>query len=59
VLIGVHGLHVAGGLVGLLIVLARALRGVHAPGESTLRLCRMYWWFVVGIWPVLYRLVYF
>ncbi len=59
VLIGVHGLHVAGGLVGLLVVLAQVLREVHATGDRSLRLCRMYWWFVVGIWPVLYLLVYF
>ncbi len=60
VLIGVHGCHVAGGLVGLLVVLARALRGAYTPSDHEgPRLCRMYWWFVVGIWPVLYGLVYF
>jgi heme/copper-type cytochrome/quinol oxidase subunit 3 len=60
VLIGVHGLHVAGGLIGLLVTLARAGRGTYGPGrDQGLKLCRMYWWFVVGIWPVLFGLVYF
>lgn len=60
VLIGVHGIHVAGGLIGMFVVLARAIRGDCGPNaDQGVRLCRMYWWFVVGIWPVLYGLVYF
>ena len=60
VLIGVHGCHVAGGLVGLLVGLVRARSGTYTPSSHEgLRLARMYWWFVVGIWPVLYGLVYF
>ena len=60
VLIGVHGFHVAGGLVGLLVGLVRARRGAYTSSDHEgLRLCRMYWLFVVGIWPVLYGLVYF
>ena len=59
-LIGVHGLHAAGGLIGMLFTLTRAARGAYRPGhDQGIKLCRMYWWFVVGIWPVLYGLVYF
>jgi heme/copper-type cytochrome/quinol oxidase subunit 3 len=60
VLIGVHGCHVAGGLVGLVVVFARVLHGPRTPSDDEVpRMWRMYWWFVVGIWPVLYGLVYF
>jgi len=60
VLIGVHGCHVAGGLIGLLVTLARARRGAYTSSDHEgPRLCRLYWWFVVGIWPLLYGLVYF
>ena len=60
VLIGAHACHVAGGLVALAVVFGRALRGAYTPSTNEgPRVCRMYWWFVVGIWPVLYRLMYF
>lgn len=59
-LIGAHGLHVAGGLTGLFFTLASAAKGSYDSGhDQGLRICRLYWWFVVGIWPVLYLLVYF
>ncbi len=58
-LIGLHGAHVFGAVLWLLIVLA----GARADRFSTARhvgvtICGMYWYFVVGLWPVLYTLVY-
>ncbi len=58
-LIGAHALHVLGGLVGLLLTASHARAGRYTAEHSTgLSLCRMYWFFVTGIWPVLYGLVY-
>jgi cytochrome c oxidase subunit III len=58
-LIGFHGLHVLGALIWLLSVfmLAKQERFTreHHVGLQT---CSMYWTFVVGLWPVLYGLVY-
>ncbi len=58
-LVGAHALHVLAALVALLFVAARARRGRYLPDEpGGLELCRMYWLFVVAVWPVLYVLVY-
>jgi heme/copper-type cytochrome/quinol oxidase subunit 3 len=58
-LIGFHGLHVLAAVIALLTVLGRAVRQRYsAQNHSGLELCRLYWFFVVGIWPVLYALVY-
>jgi heme/copper-type cytochrome/quinol oxidase subunit 3 len=58
-LIGFHGLHVFAAVIVLLIVLSRAARRRYSAQNHTgLELCRLYWFFVVGIWPVLYVLVY-
>jgi cytochrome c oxidase subunit III len=58
-LIGAHGAHVFGGLIWLLIVTWQAGRGrftkVDFVGVQT---ARMYWTFVVALWPGLYGLVY-
>ena len=58
-LIGFHGLHVFAAVIWLMIVLFQARRGGFTsqshPGVET---CSMYWTFVVGLWPVLYGLVY-
>ncbi len=58
-LIGIHGAHVFGAMLWLLIVLAGA-RGnrFSATRHVGLTLCGMYWYFVVGLWPVLFTLVY-
>jgi cytochrome c oxidase subunit 3 len=59
-LVGAHGIHVLAALVALLVVLLRAARGGYTPAEHAgLDLCRIYWLFVVGVWPILYVLVYF
>ncbi|HSF01356.1 MAG TPA: cytochrome c oxidase subunit 3 [Solirubrobacterales bacterium] len=58
-LVGAHALHVLAALVALLVVTARARRGRYrADAPEGLELCRMYWLFVVAVWPVLYVLVY-
>ncbi|RMH74572.1 MAG: heme-copper oxidase subunit III, partial [Calditrichaeota bacterium] len=59
-LIGAHGLHVLAAVGVLLFVLSRAFRGRYSPANyNGVVLCQIYWFFVVGIWPVLYLLVYF
>lgn len=58
-LIGSHGLHVLAAVIVLLIVLRRAAQRMYSAEHHTgLELCRIYWFFVVGLWPVLYALVY-
>jgi heme/copper-type cytochrome/quinol oxidase subunit 3 len=58
-LIGCHGAHVLGAVLWLLIVLAQARKGRFAKRDyAGVQLCGMYWSFVVGLWPLLYGLVY-
>ena len=58
-LIGFHGLHVVGALIWLLIVFVLAERGQFSKERYVgLQTCGLYWTFVVGLWPVLYGLVY-
>lgn len=58
-LIGAHGLHVAGGLGLLVVVWRRAATGRYTASEhAAVDASAIYWFFVVGIWPLLYGLVY-
>ncbi len=58
-LIGLHGLHVTAGVIWLCAVVARAIRGRYtARNAAPIELCAVYWFFVCGIWPVLFVLVY-
>jgi heme/copper-type cytochrome/quinol oxidase subunit 3 len=58
-LIGFHGLHVAGALIWLLVVLVQANQGRFSRARHVgVQICGMYWTFVVALWPVLYGLVY-
>jgi cytochrome c oxidase subunit 3 len=58
-LIGAHGTHVFGGLIWLLIVCWQARRGRFTKTDFVgVQTARMYWTFVVALWPVLYGLVY-
>lgn len=59
-LIGFHGLHVLGAVVWLVSVFFGLRRAAaFLPRHGTrLALCAMYWYFVVGLWPVLFGLVY-
>ena len=59
VLIGVHAFHVLVGLLALLWAWRQASLGRFTPDSTMgLDLCGIYWFFVVGIWPILYYLVY-
>ena len=58
-IIGIHGFHV---LIGMLL-LGFLIRGLMKKKErleqqDDLNFYGMYWYFVVGIWPILYYLVY-
>jgi cytochrome c oxidase subunit III len=58
-LIGAHGAHVFGGLIWLLIVYWQARHGRFTKTDFVgVQTARMYWTFVVALWPVLYGLVY-
>ncbi|HEY7317124.1 MAG TPA: heme-copper oxidase subunit III [Candidatus Binatia bacterium] len=58
-LIGFHALHVVGALIWLLVVLALAKRGRFSKERHVgVQTCRLYWTFVVALWPLLYGLVY-
>lgn len=58
-LIGAHAVHVLGALVWLSIILMGTRSGPSAtPNQSRVLVFGMYWYFVVGLWPILYTLVY-
>ncbi len=58
-LIGCHGVHVLGAVGWLLVVLVQAVGcRFTARDHAVVQLCGMYWYFVVGLWPVLFALVY-
>jgi cytochrome c oxidase subunit III len=58
-IVGCHGLHVFGALVWLLVVWQKARTGKYTRQNYVgLQICGMYWTFVVGLWPILYGLVY-
>jgi len=58
-IIGCHALHVFGALIWLLVVFQKAHSGKYTRENYVgLQTCGMYWTFVVGLWPVLYGLVY-
>lgn len=55
-IVGAHGLHVVGGLLGITSVM-RGLMNKSAT-LAQLRAAQIFWTFVVGIWPVIYVMVY-
>ena len=58
-LIGFHGLHVFGAVVWLLLVARGARQGKYTASQHVpVDLCSMYWTFVVGLWVLLFVLVY-
>ena len=58
-LIGCHGVHVLAAVLWLAAVLRLATRGRFSPERHVgVQLCKMYWMFVVGLWLVLFPLVY-
>jgi cytochrome c oxidase subunit III len=56
-LIGAHGLHAAAAALALIYLYVQLTRGELKLDH--LRAMQIFWYFVVGIWPVLYGLVYF
>ncbi|RMH38818.1 MAG: heme-copper oxidase subunit III [Deltaproteobacteria bacterium] len=57
-LVGAHALHVIGAVAALAVVTRRAGRGAYARDYVGVRAVRVYWTFVVAVWPPLYALVY-
>jgi cytochrome c oxidase subunit III len=56
---GFHGLHVAGGLVAFLIVLARSTIGRFSPEKATSAIVVSYYWhFVDVVWIALFATIY-
>jgi cytochrome c oxidase subunit III len=55
-LVGAHALHAVGALIGLGWLARRLGRGGGT--DETLTAVSLFWYFVVGLWPVLYALVY-
>lgn len=58
-IIGAHAVHAFAGLIVLLYLLSKLQKNLD-PDEAhdTIAVCSLYWYFVVGIWPVLYVLIY-
>lgn len=55
-IIGTHALHALAAIVALSIAYVRLLRGTLA--HSMFLATQVFWYFVVGVWPVLYLRVY-
>ena len=56
---GFHGLHVFAGLVLMLVVLGRALRGAYTPDEHAgLEVATYYWHFVDVVWIGLFLVLF-
>ncbi len=56
-LIGSHGIHAAGAVIVMLAFYRKACR--KPLGADVFQALQIFWLFVVGIWPVLYGMVYF
>ena len=55
-IVGLHGLHALAALVVLVFTWRRLERGWLA--QDQLAAAQVFWYFVVGLWPVLYGVVY-
>jgi len=59
VLIGCHALHVLAAVTWLAVVAVLARRGRFTRAHhAALEMCSLYWYFVCGLWVVLFPLVY-
>jgi heme/copper-type cytochrome/quinol oxidase subunit 3 len=56
-IVGTHAVHAIGAIVGLAVAWSRMRRGTLTPGFFFG--AQTFWYFVVGIWPVIYIRVYF
>ncbi|MGP8214432.1 MAG: heme-copper oxidase subunit III [Bacteroidia bacterium] len=58
-IIGFHALHVIVGLIVLLYLLSSIIKPLAMEvKKNRIVTCSMYWYFIVGVWPILYILVY-
>lgn len=58
-IVGAHAFHVFSAVSWLLVVLIRAWRGHFSPeNHIAITTCGMYWHLVVGLWPLLFFLIY-
>jgi len=56
---GLHGLHLLGGLVAWGWALDRMMRTAEAgPATPAIKLCATYWHFLLGVWLVLFALLF-
>ncbi len=55
-IVGMHGMHALAGLAMLVRAGLKLTGGLLAP--STFAAAQLFWYFVVGLWPILYFLVY-
>lgn len=59
VLVGCHAVHAIAGLLAMAVQLRRAIPGADFPAlQEAVAGCGVFWFFVVGMWPILYVLVY-
>jgi cytochrome c oxidase subunit 3 len=56
-IVGTHALHAVAALIGLGVAWWRMTRGTLTPGFFLG--AQTFWYFVVGIWPIIYARVYF
>jgi cytochrome c oxidase subunit 3 len=59
VMIGCHGVHVLAAVIWLVVAAMLTSRGTFtAARHAGLEMCAIYWYFVCGLWGVLFPLVY-
>ncbi|MCX6129339.1 MAG: cytochrome c oxidase subunit 3 [Proteobacteria bacterium] len=56
-LVGSHGLHAASAVLAMLVVYQFLIRGRISRDQFTA--LQLFWYFIVGIWPLFYAVVYF
>jgi heme/copper-type cytochrome/quinol oxidase subunit 3 len=58
-LMGFHVARVFGGVVFMVIVLARALIGQFSPARrAAVQACALYWYFIAAVWAVVFAVLY-
>lgn len=55
---GLHALHLVGGLAAWAVTLRRLDCGTPARAERLVRLCATYWHYLLGLWIVLFALLF-
>jgi len=56
---GIHGLHMAGGMVALGRAIRRAFSSLDVSGiEHTVANCALYWHYLLGVWLVVFGLLF-